>query len=50
MIRLNMVLILLAREFRRVRKNPMALIFLGLLGAIAVLVAVSAPTREGPPR
>lgn len=49
MIRPDMLKILLNREFRRVRKNPMALIFLGLLGAIAVLVAVSAPTQKAPP-
>lgn len=49
MIRLDMLRVLFHREFRRVLKNPMALIFLGLLGAIAVLVAVSAPTQAGPP-
>ena len=49
MIRPDMLMILLTREVRRVKKNPMALIFLGLLGAIAVLVAVSAPTQPKAP-
>lgn len=49
MIRPDMLMILLTREVRRVQKNPMAIIFLGLLGTIAVLVAVSAPTRPKAP-
>lgn len=50
MIRPDMLLVLLNREIRRTQKNPMALIFLGLLSAIAVLVAVSAPKApEAPP-
>ena len=49
MIRPDMLLVLFNREFRRVRKNPMALIFLGLLSAIALLVALSAPTQPKAP-
>ncbi len=41
MIRPHLVRVLVGREFRRLRKNPSALMMIGLLAAIALLVAIS---------
>ncbi len=46
MIRSEMIKILLAREFRRLRKNPSALMLLGLLSAVALLMATSRPVSN----
>ena len=43
MIRSRMVKILIDREFRRLRKNPSALMLIGLLSAVALLMATSRP-------
>lgn len=43
MIRPSMIRILLDREFRRLMKNPSALMLLGLLSAVALLMATSRP-------
>tara|TARA_R110002072_G_scaffold233795_1_gene391398 strand:+ start:81328 stop:82473 length:1146 start_codon:yes stop_codon:yes gene_type:complete len=48
MIRSAMIRILLGREFRRLRKNPSALMLIGLLSAVALLMATSRPvSNEG---
>jgi hypothetical protein len=47
MIRSRMIKILLDREFRRLRKNPSALMLLGLLSAVALLMATSRPVSKG---
>ena len=42
---------LLGREIRRLKKNPSALLMLGLLSAVALLMATSKPLQEqGPPK
>lgn len=46
MIRSKMVKILLDREFRRLKKNPSALMLLGLLSAVALLMATSRPVSN----
>lgn len=46
MIRSRMIKILLDREFRRLRKNPSALMLLGLLSAVALLMATSRPVSN----
>jgi len=46
MIRSEMIKILLDREFRRLRKNPSALMLLGLLSAVALLMATSRPVSK----
>lgn len=46
MIRSRMVKVLLDREFRRLRKNPSALMLLGLLSAVALLMATSRPVSN----
>ena len=46
MIRSEMIKILLDREFRRLRKNPSALMLLGLLSAVALLMATSRPVSN----
>lgn len=46
MIRQKMVRILFDRELKRLRKNPSALMLIGLLAAIALLAATSDPTSE----
>lgn len=46
MIRLHMLQILLRREFTRLRKNPSALLLLGMLAAVAVLMATSRPVDK----
>ena len=46
MIRSGMIKILMAREFRRLLKNPSALMLLGLLSAVALLMATSRPVSE----
>ena len=46
MIRSEMIKILLAREFRRLMKNPSALMLLGLLSAVALLMATSRPVSN----
>lgn len=47
MIRSAMIRILLDREFRRLRKNPSALMLIGLLSAVALLMATSRPVSNG---
>ena len=47
MIRSAMIRILLDREFRRLRKNPSALMLIGLLSAVALLMATSRPVSTG---
>ena len=49
MIRSEMIKILLDREFRRLRKNPSALMLLGLLSAVALLMATSRPVSSNQP-
>jgi hypothetical protein len=46
MIRSTMIKILLDREFRRLRKNPSALMLIGLLSAVALLMATSRPVSK----
>lgn len=46
MIRRAMIRILLDREFRRLMKNPSALMLLGLLSAVALLMATSRPVAS----
>ena len=46
MIRSEMIKILIAREFRRLMKNPSALMLLGLLSAVALLMATSRPVSN----
>lgn len=46
MIRPEMIKILLARELRRLMKNPSALMLLGLLSAVALLMATSRPVSN----
>lgn len=46
MIRLSMLKILLGREFMRLKKNPSALLLLGMLAAVAVLMATSRPVDK----
>lgn len=46
MIRFSMVLILIGRELRRLRKNPSALMLIGLLTAVALLLAVGQPAGQ----
>ncbi|MDA1166286.1 MAG: ABC transporter permease [Planctomycetota bacterium] len=48
MIRSRLVSILLDREFRRLRKNPSALMLIGLLSAVALLMATSRPVSKEP--
>ena len=47
MIRSRIVKILLDREFRRLKKNPSALMLIGLLSAVALLMATSRPVPAG---
>lgn len=47
MIRSSMVRILINRELRRLRKNPSALMLIGLLSAVALLMATSRPVSNG---
>lgn len=47
MIRAEMVSVLLDREFRRLRKNPSAIMLIGLLSAVALLMATSRPVPKG---
>lgn len=46
MIRLSMLKILLGREFMRLKKNPSALLLLGMLAAVALLMATSRPVEK----
>ena len=46
MIRSTMIRILLGREFRRLQKNPSALMLIGLLSAVALLIATSRPIAQ----
>jgi hypothetical protein len=46
MIRSRIVKILFGREFRRLRKNPSALMLIGLLSAVALLMATSRPVSK----
>ena len=46
MIRSAMIKILLDREFRRLRKNPSAIMLIGLLSAVALLMATSRPVSN----
>jgi len=46
MIRSSIVRILIRREFLRLKKNPAALMMIGLLTAIAMVVAVSGPQAQ----
>lgn len=46
MIRWEIIRVLLDREIRRLRKNPSALMLIGLLTSIAVLMATSRPVSE----
>lgn len=46
MIRFRMVTILIHREFRRLWKNPSALMLIGLLSAVALLMATSRPISD----
>lgn len=46
MIRSAMIRILLDREFRRLKKNPSALMLIGLLSAVALLMATSRPVSN----
>jgi hypothetical protein len=46
MIRWEMIRVLLDREVRRLQKNPSALMLIGLLTAVAVLLATSKPVDE----
>ncbi len=51
MVRLPMLQVLIGRELKRLQKNPSALLMLGLLSAIALLMATSKPVQEaGPPK
>jgi len=45
-IRLDTILILVGRELKRLKRNPSALMLLGLLTAIALLLATSRPVTE----
>lgn len=47
MIRPAMIRILVGREFRRLLRNPSALMLLGLLSAVALLMATSRPVSPG---
>jgi hypothetical protein len=47
MIRSRMLSILLGREFRRMQRNPSALMLIGLLAAVAILIATSGPMVDG---
>ena len=49
MIRFSMLKILLGREIHRLRKNPSALMLLGMLTAMAVLMATSRPVAKAGP-
>lgn len=46
MIRISMLKILLGREFMRLKKNPSALLLLGMLAAVALLMATSRPVDK----
>ncbi len=46
MIRPRMIRILFGREVKRLKKNPSALMLIGLLAAIALLAATSGPGKE----
>ena len=46
MIRGDMIRVLLDREFRRLQKNPSALMLIGLLTAVAILIATSQPVAD----
>ena len=49
MIRFSMLKILLGREFHRLRKNPSAIMLLGMLTAVALLMATSRPVKKPGP-
>lgn len=46
MIRSQMVAILLGREFKRLKRNPSALMLIGLLAAVALLIATGGPVSS----
>lgn len=46
MIRTHMLGILIDREFRRLKKNPSAILLIGLLSAVALLLATSDPVSK----
>ncbi len=49
MIRFSMLKILLGRELHRLRKNPSAVMLLGMLTAVALLMATSRPVSKSGP-
>lgn len=47
-MRFSMIRILISREVRRLKKNPSALMLIGLLAAIALMMATSRPMSQKP--